>query len=87
MGKCEVWEYGSSPGNVNAQAESFANGAVNICYGEGSVDGNNMFIAGIEGGGDNDPSSTGEAVAYTLPGSLNQRCPVSSTRNIFYNMV
>jgi hypothetical protein len=53
-------------GSVNAQAELFANGAVNICYGEGNTAGNS-FAAGIEGGGRNDPYWSGDAVAIPLP--------------------
>ena len=56
-----------SSGNVNVQAELFANGAVNICYGEGGI-GVNTFAAGIEGGGVNDPYWDRDAVAYPVLG-------------------
>ena len=62
--------------DVNVQAELFANGAVNICYGDGNMpdgntDGNTFrpghdFAAGIEGGGANDAYWTGGRVAYPL---------------------
>jgi hypothetical protein len=52
-------------GNVNAQAELFANGAVNICYGEGNM-GGQRFSAGIEGGGGSDPYWNGDAVVLPL---------------------
>jgi hypothetical protein len=55
---------------VNAQAELFANGAVNICYGEGTI-GNNYygFVARIEGGGGSDLYWTeGCDAYYPLPG-------------------
>jgi hypothetical protein len=56
---------GDGVGNVNAQAELFANGAVNICYGQGDIAGK-RFAAGIEGGV-NDPYWTEGAVQYPLP--------------------
>ena len=52
---------------MNAQAELFANGAVNICYGAGRIGNNFGFAAGIEGGGENDPYWTEGRVAYPLP--------------------
>jgi hypothetical protein len=53
-------------GEVNAQAELFANGAVNICYGEGNIPDGESFAAGIEGGGDLVPYFKGDAVAIPL---------------------
>ena len=61
-------EFLCAGGNVNAQAELFANGAVNICYGTGNI-AYGTFPAGIEGGGVNDAYWTEGAVAYPLPGS------------------
>ena len=50
---------------MNAQAELFANSAVNICYGEGDM-AEQVFAAGIEGGGVNDPYWNGGDVAIPL---------------------
>ena len=54
-----------SVGDVNAQAELFANDAVNICYGEGDMAGH-VFAAGTEGGGVNDPYWNGGDVAIPI---------------------
>jgi hypothetical protein len=63
----ETFVFVNGIGAGNAQAELFADGAVNICYGSGTTaaDFNNGFAAGIEGG-TNDPYWHGGAVAIPL---------------------
>ena len=57
-------------GFVNAQAHLFADGRVNICFGNGYITSGNRFAAGLEGGeNDNVYGGSEGAIAAPLPGS------------------
>ena len=57
-------------GFVNAQAHLFADGRVNICFGNGSITSGNVMAAGLEGGeNDNVYGGSEGAIAAPLPGS------------------
>ena len=57
-------------GIVHAQAHLFANGRVNICFGNGSITSGNLFAAGLEGGeNDNVYGGSEGAIAAPLTGS------------------